>query len=129
MQSSSGQIMTQGNVVSATATKLHSAEKEGGQIRSNVGSSNEFITTTAKYGGDRTSANSSNYETNEKQSLSDKLEVTVIPVDEEPYSKMITIPQSMIGKCNRHNLFLGQNFNLFRFQHTHLSIYFSVQIP
>jgi hypothetical protein len=28
----------------------------------------------------------------------DKLEVTVIPVDEEPYSKMITIPQSMIGK-------------------------------
>ena len=28
----------------------------------------------------------------------DKLEVTVIPVDEEPYSKIITIPQSMIGK-------------------------------
>ena len=28
----------------------------------------------------------------------DKLEVTVIPVDEEPYSKIITIPQSLLGK-------------------------------
>ena len=28
----------------------------------------------------------------------DKLEVTVIPVDEEPYSKIISIPSSMIGK-------------------------------
>jgi hypothetical protein len=30
---------------------------------------------------------------------SDKLEVTIIPVDEEPYSKMINIPSSMMGKC------------------------------
>lgn len=29
---------------------------------------------------------------------SDKLEVTVIPVDEEPYSKIITIPSALIGK-------------------------------
>ena len=28
----------------------------------------------------------------------DKLEVTVIPVDDEPYSKMISIPTHMIGK-------------------------------
>ena len=27
-----------------------------------------------------------------------KLEVTVIPVDNEPYSKFITIPNSLIGK-------------------------------
>ena len=48
--------------------------------------------TATKYGGERNS-----YES-DKALLSDKLEVTVIPVDEEPYSKMITIPQSMIGK-------------------------------
>ena len=30
--------------------------------------------------------------------LSDKLEVTVIPVDDEPYTKIITIPNSMMGK-------------------------------
>jgi hypothetical protein len=36
----------------------------------------------------------------------DKLEVTVIPVDEEPYSKIITIPPSMFGKFDaRHNRF------------------------
>jgi hypothetical protein len=29
---------------------------------------------------------------------SNKLEVTVIPVDDEPYSKTIIIPSSMIGK-------------------------------
>lgn len=28
----------------------------------------------------------------------DKLEVTIIPVDDEPYSKMINIPSSMMGK-------------------------------
>ena len=28
----------------------------------------------------------------------DKLEVTVIPVDDEPYNKVITIPCSMMGK-------------------------------
>jgi len=28
----------------------------------------------------------------------ERLEVTVIPVDEEPYSKIVTIPQSLIGK-------------------------------
>ena len=28
----------------------------------------------------------------------DKLEVTVIPVDDEPYSKIITIPGTMMGK-------------------------------
>ena len=33
----------------------------------------------------------------------DKLEVTVIPVDEEPYSKTISIPSSMIGKCSNNN--------------------------
>jgi len=31
---------------------------------------------------------------------SDKLEVTIIPVDEEPYSKMINIPSSMMGLAN-----------------------------
>lgn len=62
----------------------------------------EFIAT--KYGADR-SGNSS-YE-NEKLMTSDKLEVTVIPVDEEPYSKMITIPPSMIGKCTSHCLLLN----------------------
>jgi len=36
----------------------------------------------------------------------DKLEVTVIPVDEEPYSKVITIPPSMFGKFDaRRNRF------------------------
>lgn len=30
----------------------------------------------------------------------DKLEVTIIPVDDEPYSKMINIPSSMMGKCH-----------------------------
>jgi hypothetical protein len=36
---------------------------------------------------------------NEKKLEScDKLEVTIIPVDDEPYSKMITIPSSMMGK-------------------------------
>lgn len=29
---------------------------------------------------------------------SDRLEVTVIPVDEDPYSKIVQIPHSMIGK-------------------------------
>ena len=33
-----------------------------------------------------------------KKDASDKLEVTIIPVDDEPYSKMITIPNSMMGK-------------------------------
>ena len=28
----------------------------------------------------------------------DKLEVTIIPVDDEPYSKLISIPTQMIGK-------------------------------
>jgi hypothetical protein len=28
----------------------------------------------------------------------EKLEVTVIPVDEEPYTKTISIPYSLIGK-------------------------------
>jgi len=28
----------------------------------------------------------------------ERLEVTVIPVDDEPYSKIVTIPQSLIGK-------------------------------
>lgn len=94
MQSSSAQIMASGNVVGApTASKLHSAEKDPSMR--NVGSvSNEFIATagnTAKYGGGERQIIGPN-ESNEKQSLSDKLEVTVIPVDEEPYSKMITIP-------------------------------------
>ena len=31
-------------------------------------------------------------------STTNKLEVTVIPVDDEPYSKTIVIPSSMIGK-------------------------------
>ena len=29
-----------------------------------------------------------------------KLEVTVIPVDDEPYSKTIVIPANLLGKCN-----------------------------
>jgi len=28
----------------------------------------------------------------------EKLEVTIIPVDEEPYSKTIMLPSSMMGK-------------------------------
>ena len=28
----------------------------------------------------------------------DKLEVTIIPVDDEPYSKTISLPQSLLGK-------------------------------
>ena len=34
-------------------------------------------------------------------SNTNKLEVTVIPVDDEPYSKTIVIPSSMIGKLNQ----------------------------
>ena len=106
MQSSSGQLISQGNIVPPITSKIHSAEKEMGQIRSD--SANEFITTSTKYGGERTSVNSaSNYDTNEKLPISDKLEVTVIPVDEEPYSKMITIPSSMIGKCERYKPFIN----------------------
>ena len=37
---------------------------------------------------------------------SDKLEVTIIPVDEEPYSKMINIPSSMMGKCLQYKDFI-----------------------
>ena len=33
-----------------------------------------------------------------KESSMDKLEVTIIPVDEEPYSKTITLPSSMMCK-------------------------------
>ena len=35
---------------------------------------------------------------------SDKLEVTIIPVDDEPYSKMINIPSSMMGKLKIDNI-------------------------
>lgn len=96
----SGQVMSSSNVGSSAASKLHSAEKD--TSTRNASGSNEFITTTTKYGGERVGGGSSGYDTNEKQPLSsDKLEVTVIPVDEEPYSKIITIPQSMIGKLMR----------------------------
>jgi hypothetical protein len=30
--------------------------------------------------------------------MAEKLEVTIIPVDEEPYTKTITIPASLFGK-------------------------------
>ena len=33
-----------------------------------------------------------------KDSLMEKLEITVIPVDDEPYSKVITLPSSMMSK-------------------------------
>jgi hypothetical protein len=36
----------------------------------------------------------------EKSKDQDKLEVTIIPVDDEPYSKIINIPSSMMGKCS-----------------------------
>lgn len=83
MQGHTGQMMSAGMMASAQ-TKMHSAEKDPHSHR--AGMPSEF--TATKYGGERSAINS--YE-NEK-TLSDKLEVTVIPVDEEPYSKMITIP-------------------------------------
>jgi len=33
----------------------------------------------------------------------DKLEVTVIPVDDEPYSKVISVPSSMMSKYYNNN--------------------------
>jgi len=60
-------------------------------MRSSTRDSKTLGTTTSSAGAKTTSsgtaANSSN-----------KLEVTVIPVDDEPYSKTIIIPSSMIGK-------------------------------
>jgi hypothetical protein len=39
-------------------------------------------------------------EKDEKGGIIEKLEVTVIPVDDEPYSKIINITPGMISKCN-----------------------------
>lgn len=44
---------------------------------------------------------------------SDKLEVTIIPVDEEPYSKMINIPSSMMGKYSSKRILFHINFVVF----------------
>ena len=44
---------------------------------------------------------------------SDKLEVTIIPVDEEPYSKMINIPSSMMGKYSSKRILFRINFVVF----------------
>jgi len=37
-------------------------------------------------------------ETSSKNDGVEKLEITVIPVDEEPYSKTITIPRDIMSK-------------------------------
>ena len=39
----------------------------------------------------------------------EKLEVTIIPVDEEPYTKTISIPYSLIGK--NYFFFYSQMYN------------------
>ena len=39
----------------------------------------------------------------------EKLEVTVIPVDENPYSKIIQIPHSMLGKTSNPLIDLGNS--------------------
>lgn len=59
----------------------------------------------------------------------DKLEVTIIPVDEEAYSKTIMMPNSaMIGKwnfdlkCHVHNIFLVRLLKQFG-QHIVVRIY------
>ena len=39
----------------------------------------------------------------ENKDSMDKLEVTVIPVDDEPYSKIISLPSSMMSKCKQSN--------------------------
>ena len=62
---------------------------------------------TAGHAGDFINISSTKYadrSSSQREELEpDKLEVTVIPVDEEPYSKIITIPQSMIGKFDDDN--------------------------
>ena len=61
-----------------------------------AGHAGDFINISSTKYADRSSSQREELEP-------DKLEVTVIPVDEEPYSKIITIPQSMIGKFDDDN--------------------------
>ena len=60
-------------------------------MRSSTRDSKTLGTTTVVAGAKTASSGTAASATN-------KLEVTVIPVDDEPYSKTIIIPSSMIGK-------------------------------